>query len=241
VNNSKILLVEDDINLGYILKEYIELHGFSVTWAKNGEEGLQCASREEFHLMIVDVVMPRMDGFELARIVKEKKNLPIIFLTAKSLLVDKLKGFKIGADDYMVKPVEEEELIARIEVILKRHHFPQEETGYPCTFEIGQYHFDFRNQKLMIRNDEITLTSKEAELLRLLCLHQEAVLDRKEALGKLWNTVDYFSRRNMDVFITRLRKHLSRDPSVRIVNIHSKGFMLKVTPVAGEMKREDPV
>jgi DNA-binding response OmpR family regulator len=238
VNNSKILLVEDDINLGYILKEYIGLHGFSVTWAKNGEEGLQYATREEFHLMIVDVVMPRMDGFELARIVKERKNLPIIFLTAKSLLVDKLKGFKIGADDYMVKPVEEEELIARIEVILKRHHFPQEESGHPCTFKIGLYRFDFRNQELMIGDDAITLTSKEAELLRLLCLRQETVLDRKEALGKLWSTVDYFSRRNMDVFITRLRKHLSKDPAVRIVNIHSKGFMLKVTSATGEMKKE---
>jgi DNA-binding response OmpR family regulator len=229
MDKARILFVEDDINLGYILKEYIELHGFSVTWAKNGEEGLQYAIREDFHLMIVDVVMPRMDGFELVRTVKEKKNFPVIFLTAKSLLVDKLKGFKIGADDYMVKPVEEEELIARIEVILKRNHFLQEENDHRHIFKIGQYHFDFRNQKLVLGNDEVQLTSKEAELLKLLCLRQGTVLDRKEALGKLWSTVDYFSRRNMDVFITRLRKHLSGDPSVRIVNIHSKGFMLKVT------------
>lgn len=231
-------MVEDDINLGYILKEYIELHGFSVTWAKNGEEGLQCISREEFHLMIIDVVMPRMDGFELARVVKEKKNLPIIFLTAKSLLVDKLKGFKIGADDYMVKPVEEEELIARIEAILKRYHFLREDANSHTTFRIGHYCFDFRNQKLVIGDDEIQLTSKESELLKLLCIRQDKVLERKEALGKLWGTVDYFSRRNMDVFITRLRKHLSRDTSVRIVNIHSKGFMLKVSVAPGESEQD---
>jgi DNA-binding response OmpR family regulator len=223
VNNREILFVEDDINLGYILKEYIELHGFSVTWAKDGEEGLRYALDKDFQLMIVDVVMPRMDGFELARIVKEKKDLPVIFLTAKSLLVDKLKGFKIGADDYMVKPVEEEELIARIEVILKRRHHLLDENDLQGTFKIGLYKFDFRNQKLVIGDDEIQLTSKEAELLKLLCNQQETVLDRKIALKKLWSSVDYFSRRNMDVFITRLRKHLSRDPSVRIVNIHNKG------------------
>jgi DNA-binding response OmpR family regulator len=234
MSKSRILIVEDDINLGYILKEYIALHGFSVTWAKNGEEGLHHASREDFHLMIVDVVMPRMDGFELARLVREKKSLPIIFLTAKSLLVDKLRGFKIGADDYIVKPVEEEELIARIEVILKRHYASSQENEHPGTFTIGLYNFDFPNQKLKIGAVEIQLTLKEAELLKLLCLRQDTVLDRKEALGKLWSTVDYFSRRNMDVFITRLRKHLSKDPSVRIMNIHSKGFMLKVSPAPAE-------
>ena len=226
----KILFVEDDINLGYILKEYLELHSFRVTWAKDGAEGFKFILQQDFHLMIVDVMMPKMDGFELVRAVKEKKNVPVIFLTAKSLLVDKLKGFKIGADDYIVKPVAEEELIARIQAILKRHdHELLSEVSGVSTYAIGQYQFDFRNQKLVMADEETILTAKEADLLRLLCEHRDSVLDRKEALGKLWNTIDYFSRRNMDVFITRLRKHLSGDPAVKIVNIHGRGFMLKIS------------
>lgn len=229
MNSYNILFVEDDIHLGYILKEYIQLHGFSVTWAKDGQEGLACVERQDFHLVILDVTMPRMDGFELAGIIREKKNLPVIFLTAKALLVDKLKGFKIGADDYIVKPVEEEELIARIRVILKRYYSTASpEPDDNSIFGIGAYCFDFRNQKLLFNGEEIMITAKEADLLKMLCLSKNQVLDRKETLGKLWNTVDYFSRRNMDVFITRLRKHLSKDPNIRIVNIHGKGFMLRV-------------
>jgi DNA-binding response OmpR family regulator len=229
VNSYSILFVEDDIHLGYILKEYLQLHGFSVTWVKDGQEGLACTERQNFHLLILDVMMPRIDGFELARIIREKKDLPVIFLTAKALLVDKLKGFKAGADDYIVKPVEEEELIARIRVILKRYYpAAGAEADNNSIFEIGYYRFDFRNQKLLFNGQEIMITAKEADLLRMLCLNKDQVLDRKEALGKLWNVVDYFSRRNMDVFITRLRKHLARDPRIRIVNIHGKGFMLRV-------------
>lgn len=226
MNSYNILFVEDDINLGYILKEYIQLHGFSVTWAKDGQEGLACAERHHFHLVILDVMMPRMDGFELARLIREKKNLPVIFLTAKALLVDKLKGFRIGADDYIVKPVEEEELIARIQVILKRY-YPVAGSEADNIFEIGHYRFDFHNRQLLFGEETIAITTKEADLLRMLCHNINHVLDRKETLLKLWGSADYFSRRNMDVFITRLRKHLAKDPQIRIVNIHGKGFMLK--------------
>jgi DNA-binding response OmpR family regulator len=228
--NPSILLVEDDINLGYILREYLGLSGFSVTWAKDGAEGLKHLKCKDFQLMIADVMMPGMDGFEFARKAKEKKNVPVIFLTAKSLLVDKLKGFKIGADDYIVKPVAEEELIARIHVILKRTNAVSENDRSREIFSIGKYQFDPLNQKLMIGKEEITLTTKESNLLKMLCQHPDVILNRKEALGKLWGTVDYFSRRNMDVFITRLRKHLSLDPSIKIMNIHGKGFLLKITP-----------
>jgi len=230
MNKYRILFVEDDINLGYILKEYIELHGFSVTWCKDGAEGLEQVFRGDFHLAILDVMMPRMDGFTLAAEIKEKKNIPLIFLTAKSLLVDKLKGFKMGADDYITKPVEEEELIARMQVILKRNYTTDDQTpGTEQHYSIGRYIFDPGNQKLQLGEEVINITTKEAGLLRLLCHHQDVVLERKEALRKLWSTIDYFSRRNMDVFITRLRKHLSKDPNVKIVNIHGKGFMLKIS------------
>jgi DNA-binding response OmpR family regulator len=228
--NPSILLVEDDINLGYILREYLELSSFSVTWAKDGAEGLKHLECKDFRLMIADVMMPGMDGFEVARKAKEKKNVPVIFLTAKSLLVDKLKGFKIGAEDYIVKPVAEEELIARIHVILKRTNAVSKTDSSRETFSIGKYQFDPLNQKLMIGKEEITLTTKESDLLKMLCQHPDVILNRKEALGKLWGTVDYFSRRNMDVFITRLRKHLSLDPSIKIMNIHGKGFLLKINP-----------
>jgi DNA-binding response OmpR family regulator len=205
------------------------LNGFTVTWAKDGNEGLAYFDRDDFQLMIVDVMMPRMDGFELVKTVKAKKNIPVIFLTAKSLLIDKLKGFKIGADDYIVKPVAEEELIARIQAVLNRHRFsgPGHVSEARNIYTIGRYKFDHKNQKLCFENEEVRITTRESDLLKLLCDHQDSILDRKEALQKLWSTVDYFTRRNMDVFITRLRKHLSKDPNVRIVTIHGKGFMLK--------------
>ena len=226
-DKTQILLVEDDSNLGYILKEYLGMHEFDVTWAKDGEAGLAAFKVGNFDLCVLDIMMPKMDGFTLAEEIKAiEQNLPIVFLTAKSLKIDKLKGFKVGADDYIVKPVDEEELIARINAIIKRSTFNnQKDTS--SEFNIGSYVFDFLNQTLSRNGQKQGITTKEAEILRQLCLHKGKLLDRKITLKQLWGETDYFNRRSMDVFISKLRKYLSADPSIKITNVHGKGFILE--------------
>ncbi len=223
----QILLVEDDHNLGYILKEYISMHDFEVYWAKDGQMGLDAFKNGTYELCVLDVMMPKMDGFTLAEEIKAiAPNHPIIFLTAKSLKVDKLKGFKIGADDYIVKPVDEEELIARINAIIKRSAFgnhPEADTEY----QIGSYTFNFLNQTLERDGQKQSITTKEAEVLRQLCLNKGKLLDRQFTLKQLWGETDYFNRRSMDVFISKLRKYLSHDPNIKITNVHGKGFILE--------------
>jgi len=224
-----LLLVEDDRNLGYILQEYLTLNDFTVEWAKNGEEGLQIYKSKplSFDACILDIMMPKKDGFSLADDIKENDpNIPIIFLTAKSLKVDKLKAFKIGCDDYIVKPIDEELLIARIHAILKRTSDRNYYTKEKQLFKIGRYIFDPINQQLKIQTEIISLTAKETELLKLLSLHKNSLLTHSEALTKIWGEEDYFTKRSMDVFITKLRKYLSEDPNVKIENVHGKGFIL---------------
>lgn len=226
-NKTRILLVEDDANLGYILKEYLHVYDFEVDWAKDGEEGLAQFKRLKYDLCILDVMMPKMDGFTLAGKIKSfAPEVPLIFLTAKTLKIDKLKGFKLGADDYIVKPVDEEELIARINAIIKRSGHLQEEQQ-PSLFQIGKYEFDFANQSLTLKGKKQLITTKEAEILRLLCIHKGNLLDRQTTLRELWGESDYFNRRSMDVFISKLRKYLSDDPTVKITNVHGKGFVLE--------------
>lgn len=221
-----ILLVEDDNSLGYILKEYLEMHNFNITLAKDGEEGLQLFNRQHVDLCILDVMLPKKDGFTLAQEIKQlNERMPVIFLTSKALKIDKLKGFKIGADDYIVKPVDEEELIARIEAVMRRAQGSQQ--NEPVTYSIGKYSFDFTNQTLTIGNNKQAITIKEAAILKLLCEHKGRILDRKNTLKKLWGESDYFTRRSMDVFISRLRKYLSEDPSIEIKNVHGKGYVLE--------------
>ena len=221
-----ILLVEDDGSLGYILKEYLTMHDFEVTWAKDGELGLEAFEQNQFDLCVLDVMMPKMDGFTLAEMLKSSNSsIPIIFLTAKALKVDKLKGFKMGADDYIVKPVDEEELIARINAIIKRSigkSQPEQEK-----FSIGKYEFDFTNQVLSLGTQKQTITTKEAEVLRQLCLCKGQIMDREQTLKNLWGHSDYFNRRSMDVFISKLRKYLSQDENIKITNVHGKGFVLE--------------
>ena len=224
---TKILLVEDDTNLGYILKEYLHVYDFVVDWAKDGIEGLETFKKYKYDLCILDVMMPKMDGFTLAEKIKAfMPEVPLIFLTAKALKIDKLKGFKLGADDYIVKPVDEEELIARINAIIKRSGHLEDEKQ-PSLFQIGAYEFDFNNQSLIRESKKQLITTKEAEVLRLLCLHKGKLLDRQTTLRELWGESDYFNRRSMDVFISKLRKYLSDDPSVKITNVHGKGFILE--------------
>lgn len=222
----RILLVEDDSNLGYILKEYLQMHDFEVSWYKDGETGLSAFNQQSYDLCILDVMMPKLDGFSLGEQIKSKQpKMPLIFLTAKALKIDKLKGFKIGADDYIVKPVDEEELIARINAIIKRSGLIEEEEE--STFHIGAYEFDYPNQSLTFEGQKQVITTKEAEVLKQLCLSKGQILDRKTTLKELWGESDYFNRRSMDVFISKLRKYLSQDPKIKITNVHGKGFVLE--------------
>ena len=225
--NPRILLVEDDKNLGYILSEYLGMKGFVVTWAKDGGEALQYIRETPFSLCILDVMLPTMDGFSVAeKIAGSTVKVPYIFLTAKNLKVDKLKGFKLGCDDYIVKPVDEEELVARIHAVLKRTtHIPPPEANEALL--LGRSTFQFTTQLLQIGGTEHKLTSKESEVLLMLLQHRNTLLDRETALKKIWGSNDYFNRRSMDVIISRLRKHLSTDEQIRITNIHGKGYMLQ--------------
>ena len=227
MNKIKVLLAEDDLNLGQILNEYLNVKGYDTELCRNGEIAYQAFKRGSFDLCIFDVMMPKMDGFTLAeKIRKADTEVPIIFLTAKSLKEDAIKGFNIGADDYISKPFSMEELLLRIKAILRRTHKPEDEDNQQTKFEIGRFHFDFATQILTIEGKEQKLTSKEAALLRMLCLHKNQVLDRSKALKKIWQDDNYFNSRSMDVYITKLRKFLKADDNLQILNVHGQGFKL---------------
>lgn len=226
--NEKILLVEDDPNLGMVLQESLIHKGkYKVVLARDGQEGLRQFNTGNFDLCILDVMMPKMDGFTMAReIRKENPRLPIIFATAKSMLEDKVEGFRLGGDDYITKPFNIEELLLRIEALLRRSRGESEEEK--TSFSIGKYTFDYTYQKLIYEGSETRITGKEAELLRLLCIHVNDVLLREDALLKIWKDDSYFNGRSMDVFLSKLRKHLKDDPDIEILNIHGKGYKLIV-------------
>lgn len=224
-----ILLAEDDPNLGSVLKEYLELKGFSVLLCRDGEEGLNTFRRKSFDLCIFDIMMPKMDGFTLmSEIRKIDKRTPVLFLTAKSLKEDVISGFKLGADDYLTKPFSMEELLLRIGAILRRtspERSPEEPSG---TFKIGKFTFRYDKQLLDDGVEEQKLSSKEADLLRLLTVHANSILYRPVALKQIWGDDSYFNSRSMDVYIAKLRKRLKADPNVEILNIHGEGFRLLI-------------
>ncbi len=222
----KILLVEDDESFGYILQEYLELHDFNVTLSKDGEEGLRTFQEHTFDLCLLDVMMPVKDGFTLAKEIRDlDPDIPFMFLTAKALKVDKLKGFRLGCDDYIVKPIDQELLIARIKALIKRT--TSDSSANCSSFSIGKYHFDVTNHLLNFENQSHRLTEKEAKILQLLCENKHGVLDRNKALKEVWGKSDFFNRKSMDVFIHKLRQYLKADPQVQIVNVHGKGFVLE--------------
>ncbi|MEP5611917.1 MAG: response regulator transcription factor [Cyclobacteriaceae bacterium] len=224
----KILLVEDDESFGYILKEYLEINDFSVTLATNGEDGLKTFKKNAFDLCLLDVMMPLKDGFTLAKEIRdEDPDIPFIFLTAKALKVDKLRGFRLGCDDYIVKPIDEELLIARVRALIKRASSDSETSKKITQFAIGKYQFDFLNQGLRFEDQVRRLTEKESKILLLLCEHRNVVLDRNKALKTVWGESDFFNRKSMDVFIHKLRGYLKEDPSIQIINVHGKGFILE--------------
>jgi len=225
---NKILLVEDDPNLGSVLKEYLEIKGNNVTLAQDGKIGLETFEKGVFDFCILDVMLPVMDGFELGKKIRElDKNVPFLFLTAKALKEDRIEGFKSGADDYLTKPFSMEELSLRIEAILRRTNIgPKKEEQKQ--YQIGKIHFDVTRQIITVEGKEQKLTTKESELLRMLCLNMNDTLTREEALIKIWGDDNYFTARSMDVFITKLRKFLKADPNIQIMNIHGSGYKLLV-------------
>lgn len=237
--NYKILLVEDDQNFGDVLRSYLEMHDYDVTLATDGVMGLEAFRKSTFDLCVFDVMMPRKDGFTLAKDVRERnQEVPIIFLTAKTMKEDVLNGFKIGADDYISKPFNSEELLLRIQAVLKRSNKAPDPRDDQREFVIGKFHFNYPLRILTFTEaapgaeNNWKLSPKEAELLKLFCKYINDVTPRSEALTKIWHEDTYFTARSMDVFVTKLRKYLALDPNIEIVNIHGNGFQLLVKEVA---------
>lgn len=220
----KILLTEDDENLGMLLREYLQAKGFKTDLLPDGEEGYKAFMSNKYDLCILDVMMPKKDGFSLAKDIRMvNTDVPIIFLTAKSLKEDIFQGFKIGADDYLTKPFSMEELLFRLEAILRRTKGGNAAQEF---YQLGKYKFDTQKQQLIEGDTTIKLTTKESELLKLLCTNANKVLERNFALKTIWVDDNYFNARSMDVYITKLRKHLKDEPSVEIINVHGKGYKL---------------
>lgn len=227
---AKILLVEDDANLGFVVKDNLEDSGYVVDLQIDGELALEAFQKGEYDICVLDVMLPKKDGFTLAEDIRSfHPDIPIIFLTAKSLKEDKVKGFKLGADDYITKPFSIEELTLRIQAILKRSR-PQQVaiTQDKTIFQLGNYTFDAKNLILQHPNETRNLTAKEAQLLHFFIQHQNNVVERSAILNSLWGDDDYFTGRSLDVFISRLRKYLKADSRIELANVHGVGFKLKV-------------
>lgn len=228
--NIKILLCEDDENLGMLLREYLEAKGYETTLCADGEIGYREFAKGKFDIAVLDVMMPKKDGFALATEIRANNaDIPIIFLTAKTLKEDILEGFKLGADDYITKPFSMEELVFRVEAILRRVRGKKSRES--TLYHIGRFTFDTQKQLLTIGDKQTKLTTKENELLALLCSHANDILQRDFALKTIWIDDNYFNARSMDVYITKLRKHLKDDEQIEIINIHGKGYKL-ITPTA---------
>ena len=225
-DNIRILLAEDDVNLGSLLTQYLNAKGFNTDLFDDGVKAYDGFTLNKYDLCIFDVMMPKKDGFTLAKEIREiDSSIPIIFLTAKTLKDDVLEGFKIGADDYMTKPFVMDELLFRIEAIMRRIN-KNGDANVRDTYQLGIYNFDVNKQLLYIEDKTIKLTTKESELLALLCANKNAILERNIALQAIWKDDNYFNARSMDVYITKLRKHLNKDNSIEILNVHGKGFKL---------------
>ena len=222
---AKILLVEDDVNLGFVIADQLRAQNFDVTLATDGAEGFKRYSEDHYHICVLDVMMPKKDGFSLAKdIRKVNKEIPILFLSAKSETEDKIQGFEAGCDDYLTKPFSTEELIYRVKALLKRVNVEFDETRGGSQFKIGKYHLDFDNYSLTLGDEVRKLTKKEAEILNMFCKHRNQVLPRELVLNAVWGQDDYFVGRSLDVFVTKLRKYLAEDENVVVSNVHGIGF-----------------
>lgn len=226
-NNINILLAEDDLNFGEVLKNYLELSDHLVTWCKDGIEAFKLFnSRTDWDICLLDVMMPEMDGFTLAaEIRKLDAGVPLFFLTAKTLKEDVLKGYKCGADDYIIKPFDAEVLLYKINAVISRQQGTRKQADNN-KFQVGKFSFDHNTRQLCLNESCVQLSPKEADLLKYLCLYKNDVLPRELALRNIWNNDDYFSGRSMDVYMAKLRKYLKPDPGVEIISLHGKGFRL---------------
>ena len=226
--NKNVLLVEDDLNFGTVLRDYLQLNGYKVVLARNGLEGYEKFKKSEFDICVLDVMMPYKDGFTLAKEIRSKdKSTPIVFLTAKSMKEDVLRGYKIGADDYLTKPFDAEILLKKLEVLIQRNEKSVQKSKPKSRIVIGDFIFNPRLRTLTYKKDTPTnLSPKENQLLLMLVETQNDLLSRNKALEEIWNDDNYFTSRSMDVYIAKLRKYLRQDTSVEIVNIHGEGFRL---------------
>ena len=230
-NNKKILLVEDDESLGYLLSEYLRMKDFDIIWKKNGSSALKILEQNYFDLIILDVMMPDMDGFTLANKIKYQfTETPFIFLTSRSLKIDVLKGFALGAVDYLKKPIDEEELVVRLNTLLNTLSVKKSLLKNSTTkFTLGKYIFNKDNLQLVYKDNVVQqLTFRENKLLYLLVLQQNQLCTHKDILNNIWGKYDFFSKKSLNVFISRLRKYLKKDSSIKIENIHNQGFILKI-------------
>ncbi|WP_424119670.1 response regulator transcription factor [Robiginitalea sp.] len=222
-----LLLVEDDTSLGYLLSEYLKMKGMEMLWVKNPTEVLPLLEQRNFDLVILDVMMPELDGFSLGAEIHERyPDIPFLFLTAKSMKIDVLKGFSVGAVDYLKKPIDEEELVVRIETLLTRLGGSSSEEV--ALSDLGGYEYDPGNQCLRFEGEEIPLTTRENELLSYLIRHRNRLCSHADILKRIWGRNDYFNRKSLNVFVTRLRKLLENDPDLKIENVHGQGFILRV-------------
>ncbi len=223
----KILLAEDDLNLGILLVDYLDSEGYYIKLCKDGEQALKTYHNNQFDLCLLDVMMPKMDGFSLAKAIRLQDNkIPILFITAKSLKEDKLKGYGLGADDYITKPFDEEELLCKIKAVIRR--LPVIDDGTIEIVSIGTYRFDYSNQSLTLDNKSKRMTEKESEILQYLYNHRNKLVKREQVLKDILGENDYFLGRSLDVFITKIRKYLKEDPEISIENVFGVGFILNV-------------
>ncbi|HNW50397.1 MAG TPA: response regulator transcription factor [Prolixibacteraceae bacterium] len=224
----KLFFVEDDLSFGSVMKSYLELNDYQVTWIDDGKYAVERFKNGTFDLAILDVMLPNVDGFTIGKEIKAiAPALPMIYLTAKTLKEDILKGYGIGADDYVTKPFDSEVLLCKLKAIMSRNQ-PEETKTHREIYQLGEFKFNYRFRTIERNEVKVTLSPKEAGLLRLLCLRKNELLPREEALQKLWGDDDYFTARSMDVYVTKLRKFLKDDPSIEIRNIHGSGFMLEI-------------
>lgn len=224
-----ILLVEDEPNFGAVMRDYLEMNGFAVTWAKDGLEGWEVFQQGAYALCILDVMMPKKDGFALAQdIRKSHPGQPLLFVTARAMKEDIIRGFKLGADDYIIKPFDAEELLYRIRAILNRSSQATSPEANSNHFELPEFSFDYELRTLKHGGESHRLSPKEADLLRLFCLNKNELIAREDVLNLLWGDDNYFNGRSMDVFVSKLRKHFKEQPRIQIENIHGKGFMFVV-------------
>lgn len=226
---AKILYVEDDLALSYVTKDNLELRGYEVAFEKDGKSGLNAFSHNDFDLCLLDVMLPEMDGFTLAtKIRKKDQNIPIIFLTAKSMKEDKIAGLTLGADDYITKPFSIQELVLKIEIFLKRSRITEKKIDSDFISNIGNYTFNYSNQELKLEKEIKRLTIRETELLKLFIENKNQILKKEIILHKVWGDDSYLNSRSLDVFVSKLRKYLKSDPRIKINNIHGIGFILTI-------------